>query len=352
MKALIMAGGQGTRFWPQSLEKRPKQFLKLAGKLTLLRETAERLLPLMDWPDLFVVACSQYLPEIRRELPELEDEQIVVEPLPRNTAPCIGLATRHIQRLYPDEVVAVLPADHTIRNVREFHRSLYVAEQAAREGWLVTFGVPPTYASTGFGYIKRGALLGDEHGLPLYRVERFEEKPPPEKADEFLASGEYFWNSGMFIWSVEAILSELREWMPDLTRGLDQLASCTDSVEAERIFASFEKTSIDYGVMERTSRAATVVSDFGWNDVGSWRALREVRPADSLGNVVSGPCEALDSRDCVAVLPSDKLLALIGVEGLVVVDTPDALLVCAEDRAEDVREIVRRLRERGLKRYL
>lgn len=352
MKALIMAGGQGTRFWPQSVEERPKQFLKLAGPSTLLRETAERLQPMMDWSDVFVVACSRYIPEIRRELPELEDEQIVVEPVPRNTAPCIGLASRHIRRFYPDEVVAVLPADHVIQNVREFHRSLYVAEQAAKDDWLVTFGVPPSYPATGFGYVKRGELLSSEHDLPLYRVDHFEEKPPLNKAREFLAGGEHYWNSGMFVWSIDGIVEEMKKWMPELSGGLERLVACSDPSRSEEIFAGFPKISIDYGVMERTSRAAMVVADFGWNDVGSWRALREVRPSDEAGNVIDNLYEALDSRNCIASIQPDKLLALIGVEGLVVVDTPDALLICAEDRAEEVREIVRRLKERGLNRYV
>ena len=352
MKALIMAGGQGTRFWPQSVEEHPKQFLELTGPSSLLRETAERLQPLMDWSDVFVVASNRYIAQIRRELPELEDEQIVVEPVPRNTAPCVGLASRHIRRLFPDEVVAVLPADHVIQNVREFHRSLYVAEQAAKQGWLVTFGVPPSYPATGFGYVKRGELLSDEHDLPVYKVDRFEEKPSLDRAREFLADGRHYWNSGMFIWSVRRIIDEMNQWMPELSMGLERLMSCSDPSRATEIFAGFEKISVDYGVMEHTSRAAMVVADFGWNDVGSWRALREVRPADDFGNVIDNLYEALDTRNCIASVPPDKLLALIGVEDLVIVDTPDALLVCRQDRAEDVRELVQRLKERGLNRYV
>ena len=347
-----MAGGQGTRFWPRSREAHPKQFLNLTGRGTLLRETAERLQPLIDWDDLFVVASDRYVPEILRELPELEDEQVVVEPLPRNTAPCIGLATKYIQRLFPDEVIAVLPADHIIGNTREFHRCLYAAEAAAREGWLVTFGIPPGYPATGFGYIRRGESLGSGFGLPLFRVEQFEEKPPVEKAREFLAGGKHYWNSGMFVWSVAKIAEELHRWMPELWAGLDRLAACPDARGAQEIFAGFEKTSIDYGVMERTAEAAVVVSEFDWSDVGSWKALREVRTSDEAGNVVGDPSELLDSRDCIASLPPDKLLALVGVSGLVIVDTPEALLVCAEDRTEDVRDIVQRLRARGLKQYL
>ena len=352
MKALIMAGGQGTRFWPLSLEDRPKQFLKLAGERTMLQQTVDRLAPLMEASDVFVVASGRYAQEIQRQLPELEDDQIIVEPSPRNTAPCIALSLMAIRRRFPDEIVAVLPADHTISDARGFHRALYAAEVLSRQGWLVTFGISPSFPSTGFGYVKRGEALDLDLGIPAFRVDRFTEKPGLEVAQDFVSSGEYFWNGGMFVGSIARFWEELERWMPDLVDSLTRMADTADRQLAATIFSGLEKVSFDYGVMERTSKAATVVCDIGWNDLGSWKAVRDVRQADSRSIVSDGPVETVDASDCVIVADSKKLVALVGVENLAIVDTPDALLVCALDRTEEVREIVKQLREKKLERYL
>ncbi len=352
MKALIMAGGQGTRFWPLSLEDRPKQFLHLTGSRSMLQQTIDRLAPLMEPSDVFVVASGRYVSEIERQLPELEVDQVIVEPAPRNTAPCIALSLMEIRNRYPDEIITVLPADHTISDIRGFHRALYAAEVLARKGWLVTFGIRPGFPSTGFGYVKRGESLDLDLGIPAFRVERFTEKPDLELARSFVSSGNYFWNGGMFVGAIERFWEELKRWMPDLVDALDKMSSATDPGEAAEIFMGLDKVSFDYGVMERTSMAATVVCDIGWNDLGSWKAVGEVRQADSRGIVAEGPIETVDSSDCVVVADPKKLVALVGVSNLAVVDTGEALLVCDLERTEEVREIVRQLREKKLGHYL
>jgi mannose-1-phosphate guanylyltransferase len=352
MKALIMAGGQGTRFWPLSLEERPKQFLHLTGNRSMLQQTVDRLAPLMEPSDVFVVASGRYVPEIERQLAELEEDQIIVEPAPRNTAPCIALSLMEIRKRYPDEIVAVLPADHTISDTRGFHEALYAAEALARKGWLVTFGIRPGFPSTGFGYVKRGESLDLDFDIPAFRVERFTEKPDLDLARSFVSSGNYFWNGGMFVGAIARFWEELERWMPDLVKALGKMSSAGDPAEAAGIFSAVEKVSFDYGVMERTARAATVVCDIGWNDLGSWKAVGEVRQADSRGIVADGPVETVESRDCVVVSDPKKLVALVGVSNLAVVDTGDALLICDLGRTEEVREIVQQLREKKLERYL
>jgi len=348
-----MAGGQGTRFWPLSVEHMPKQFLRIVGERSLLQETVSRLQPLLNIEDIFVVSSQPYVAEVRKQLPELEEQQIIVEPAARNTAPCIGLAAVYLNRIGLDDSMVVLPADHVIRDVREFHGVLKSAEELAGQDWLITFGIQPTFPSTGYGYIKRGEDLGRFHGRRAYRVERFLEKPGRVVAKQLLEVGGHYWNSGMFVWKTDSILNEIGRTMPVLHAGLLEIQEAWEDRErVSKVFSRFEKISIDYGVMERAERVATVPCSLGWSDVGNWNALKEFFPMDPDG--ISSNCvvEPIDSRDSVVFADDSRLVALIGIKDLVVVDTPNALLVCPKDRTEDVKQIVDRLRKRGLDKHL
>jgi len=348
-----MAGGQGTRFWPLSVERQPKQFLSIAGERSMLQETVSRLQPLLRVEDVFVVSSAPYLGEIRRQLPELSPEQVIVEPAARNTAPCIGLAALHLQRHHSGETMVVLPSDHVIRDSEEFHEVLRASEELARDGWLITFGIEPTFPSTGYGYLKRGTDLGPYNGLTAYQVKEFLEKPVRETAEQFLQEGGYYWNSGMFVWQTEAILDGIRNHMPGLHRGLCEInENWTDQAKVDQTFRGFKKISIDFGVMEKADRVATFPCSLGWSDVGSWNALEDFLPNEREGIKARCQIESVNSENCLIFAEKSRLVALVGVQDLVVVDTPNAILVCARDQTEDVKTVVERLRTRGLNKHL
>lgn len=352
MKAVIMAGGKGTRFWPLSVESNPKQFLNISGNGTMLQETVDRLLPLVGIEDVYVVCSAPYLDLVQRQLPELSDEQLIIEPAARNTAPCIGLAAHYLQERFPNETMVVLPADHVIQDREAFHSVLKAAESMAAEGWLVTFGMEPDFPSTGYGYLEMGEPLGGFGSHTGFRVARFIEKPVLEKAQQFLRDQRYLWNSGMFVWRTDTILEEMRLHMPDLFSGLSEIATVDDDQKALEIFSRLEKTSIDFGIMERTEKAAMIPCSIGWDDVGSWGALKRIRTPDLEGNWVEGLVEAVDSTNSVVFGGGSKLVALVGVEDLVVVDTEDVLLVCSGKATEDVKRLVDRLKQKKLSRFL
>jgi mannose-1-phosphate guanylyltransferase len=345
--AVIMAGGSGTRLWPMSRRNRPKQTLQLFGERTLFQQAVDRLNPLFPPARILVVTKSDYVSLLRDQSPDLPVENFILEPQGRGTAPALGLAAIHLQQRDPEAVMAVLTADHHIADVPAFHKVLRGAESAARADYLVTLGIMPAFASTGFGYIQKGEILKLESGQPVFRLQRFIEKPDSPKAAQMVSSGEFFWNSGMFIWRVSRLLEELQRQMPEFYSQLKevQVSLRNPSEYAEtlaRVWPQVREQTIDYGVMEGARTAAVIPAQIGWTDVGSWSSLFELIPRDSAGNVFLGPHATVDTHDTL-VFGHKRLIATVGVDNLVIVDTDDALLVSAKDRVQEVRLIVKQL---------
>jgi mannose-1-phosphate guanylyltransferase len=359
MYVVILAGGSGTRFWPLSRRKTPKQLMSVFGGRSMLQRTVERVLPLKP-KRVLVVTNALQAEETARQLKEYQRGariDIIEEPVGRNTAPAIGLAASIIARYDPDGVMVVLPADHYIVQENEFQATVLRGQKAALNGYLVTLGIRPSRPETGYGYIEADTAL---RGSGPFPVKRFVEKPSIEKALEFLESGNFYWNSGMFMWRVDVILDMVLAFMPQLAAALARLTFSDDIWELEdlkpqieAIYGDISGESIDYGVMEKADNVVVIPAEFGWSDVGSWSALPEVIEADSAGNVIIRTSRGvnIDSGNCL-VCGGDKLVALVGIRDTIVVDTNDALLVCAKERAQDVKRVVEELEKRGLTEYL
>ncbi len=359
MYAVIMAGGSGTRFWPLSRETMPKQLLKIGGEDTLIRETVGRILPLVHIEDVFIVTNQSLSATIGYQLSTKFsrnwDENMILEPEAKNTAPALGLAALHLERLNPEAVMIVLAADHSIRKTDDFLTVLRKAGEAALHGYLVTLGIKPDRPETGYGYIKSGERCAETGIEGVSKVAAFIEKPDLETAKEYLKQGGYYWNSGMFVWKVSTLLREIAKCHPALYGGLEEIRSSIGTgKEAEVVKAVFDKldpVSIDYAVMEKTDRAAVIPADIGWSDVGSWTALDEVSKRDASGNVITGNVIDIGSRDSI-IYAEKRLVATIGLRDTVVVDTPDATLVCSKERAQDVKKVVDELKKRRAEEHL
>jgi mannose-1-phosphate guanylyltransferase len=346
--AIIMAGGSGTRFWPLSRSDRPKQFLSLGpDDRSLLRATAERVWALIPPERTFVVTSELLREQVERELPELDATRILAEPIGRNTAPCIGWAATHVRRLDPDAVMTVLPADHYIGDTGAYVDTLRRGLEAATHGDYVTIGIRPTRAETGYGYIE----VGSELDPGVFRARRFVEKPNRQRAEQFVASGCFLWNSGMFFFLASRILDAIDLHLPGLGEQLHRYETAAEiGHEAELVsetYASLPAVSIDHGIMEKVDSVSVVPGSFDWSDLGSWTSAWELSPQDERGNVLPEGGLSVDAAGTYAWAPEGKLVALIGVKDLVVVDSGDALLVVPRERAQDVRDIVAALRERG-----
>lgn len=353
--ALIMAGGSGTRLWPLSRQQHPKQALQLVGEYSMFQMAVDRLLPIFPPERVLVVTRADYAEILSEQTPDIPRANFIVEPEGRGTAPAIGLAALHIQKRDPQAVMAVVTADHFISLNEEFRRSLRAAYEAANSDHLVTLGIQPSYASTGFGYIQQGSQLAELAGLAVYHLVRFVEKPAAAAAQQMLADGGYSWNSGMFIWKVSRILGEFRRQMPVFSAQMAEIEPWMNSNEYEQVLArvwpGVEKQTIDYGVMEGATSAVVIPVDIGWSDIGSWASLTEVLQPDAQGNSVRGEHLGIDTTNTI-VMGGRRLIATIGLHDLVIVDTEDALLVCTKEREQDVRKIVRLLAESGKKAWL
>lgn len=343
--AVIMAGGSGTRFWPASRPERPKQLLPLApgDERSLLRATVDRIAPLVPIERVLVVTSAALAEATRADLPGLPEENLLAEPVGRNTAPCVGWAAAVIRRRAPEARLMVLPADHHIGDEKTYLQTLATALDAAGGGDLVTVGLKPTRPETGYGYIEVGEPIAKE----VWRARRFVEKPTRDRAEQLFASGSYLWNSGMFFFRADAILEAIAEHLPGLAEGLDALdraaAKGTEDAAVAEGYGELPRISIDHGVMEKADGVAVVPGDFGWSDLGSWTTAWELSDRDADGNAAAPDSVLVDSSGNLVRAPLGKVVALVGVSDLVVVDTEDALLVVPRARAQEVREVVEQL---------
>ncbi len=353
--ASILAGGSGTRLWPLSTKTTPKQFLSLAGERTMIQQTVDRLLPLTPIDHMYIVTFENYSSLVREQLPDLPVEQIIAEPSGRGTAASIGLAATFIAARDPQAVMGSFTADHLITDGPAFRKALTFAEEVAREGYLVTLGIQPIEPETGFGYIQAGEELRRDptQGMVAYRVRRFVEKPNRETAEQFIRRGDYAWNAGIFIWRVDRILEEIRRHVPTVGRVLDRVAAgiSTGRVQEETHAAwsdLTENVTIDVGVMERAAAdTAMVPVSIGWNDIGNWGQIAQLHSRDAEGNSQHmqelGRHVAVDTRNTFVQSTTGRVIATVGVEDLVVVDTPDAVLICHKDRVQGVKQITDQL---------
>ena len=342
--ALILAGGRGTRFWPRSRKRSAKQVLDVAGERSLIQATVERLAPVVP-PQRMWILTNEYLRRtIIRQLPEVPANQVLAEPLQRNTAPAIGLAAHILRSLDPDAVMGVFPSDHVVGKPAAYRAVLKAALKAAAAGNLMVVGIQPRWPETGYGYIE--FPRGTKPAAKPLPVHRFHEKPELANARRYLSAGNFYWNSGMFFWRADVLLDQLRRYLPrtaSVLASLPRFGSRRFSAALKQAFPLCENISIDYAVLEKAAHVSGIAApDFGWNDVGSWNAVYEMLPRDASGNVTAPNSICLDSHDNF-VDARGKVVALLGVRNLIVVDTPDALLVAARDHAQQVGEVVKAL---------
>lgn len=358
---VIMAGGGGTRLWPLSRKERPKQLLNLSGKDLMINETLDRLSRSVPKENMFIVTNAVQAELMKKETKgRMKEDHVLVEPAARNTAACVGYAAMEIVKKYGDGIMCILPADHFIKDEKEFSAIIGGAVMAAEKtDALVTIGIKPSFPSTGYGYIRVKAgsekPIGDENNKNYSIVEEFVEKPDLETAQRYIEEGCYSWNSGMFIWKASTILSYMQKLLPDVYACLEKIGDAMNTPKErqviEEVYPVIPKISIDYGIMERADNVLVISGEFGWNDIGSMDMLSIMRDGDENGNTAYGEHLLIDAKDCI-IYGTDKLIAAVGVEGLMIVQTEDAVLVCPKDRSQDVKTIVETLKEQGKENYL
>lgn len=355
--AVIMAGGKGERFWPRSRQHLPKQFLSLTpdGK-TMIQHTVERIGSVVDIEDVFVVTNKDYETLVLEQLKGIPKENVLLEPVAKNTAPCIGLAAVHIKKKYEDAIMLVLPSDHLIKYNEIYIDTLKTAINVAKEeSNMVTIGIIPSYPEIGYGYISFGRDEDDIKQNGVYKVKHFVEKPNLEMAKEYVTSGKYLWNSGMFVWKASTILENFKALLPEIYNGLCEIEmgiGLENEVQIlENEFSKFTSESIDYGIMEHAPNIYTLPGNFGWDDVGSWLALERISPTNESGNVVEGNVITINVKNSI-IQAKDKLVATIGIEDLIIVDTEDAILICNKECTQDVKKVIENLKICNRNEYL
>ena len=358
LHAMIMAGGGGTRFWPRSRTNRPKQFLTFSGDRTLLQGTLDRIVARVAPERIWVITGAAYVEEAARQLPELPRQKVVGEPFGRDTAACIGLGAALIARTDPDATMIVMPADHVIEPTSDFHRAVSAAEHFARQypEALLTFGIPPTFPSTGYGYIHRGESIATCDEVRLYAAKEFKEKPNADTAERFIQSGEFYWNSGIFVWKTAAILNELKRLKPGIHAAIERIADAWNTPRRDEVFLheyqNIEKKSIDFAVMQEAKKVLVMQAPYEWDDVGSWLALERRNKPDEHGNTVQGTHCGIKTQNCVVVSDGDHLVATIGVKDLIIIQDGNATLVASREEEATVKEIVEQLKLRKRSEYL
>ena len=357
--AVIMAGGIGARFWPRSREKTPKQLLEIVGPGTMIQNTVKRLEGIVDGKQVFVVTNKAQKATVIKQLTAVPPQNVLIEPISRNTAPCIGLAALFIQRIDTRGVIIALPSDHVVEDVEDYRRVLGLAIDVAYDsGCPVTIGIQPKWPETGYGYIQ---FVDEDDGKNkyfsrgVYRAKTFAEKPNLETAEKFLASGDFLWNSGMFVWRVDVILQEIKMHLPDLYDGLMKLDGVLGAEKflstLELVYGVIRGISIDYGVMEKAQNVLVIKGEFGWTDVGSWDEVYRISKKDERGNYVTGKAILKDTSNSL-VYSNDRLVTMIGVDDMIVISTADAVLVCRKGKSQEVKDIVDHLKRRQMNDYL
>lgn len=352
--AVIMAGGHGTRFWPRSRKKRPKQLLDIVGSEPMIQQTVARIEPLFPLQNILVVTNKDHAPLIKERLPGINPENILAEPCGRNTAPALALASVWLMAKEPDTTMVVLTADHLIQKESVFLEHLKQGINLASEDeYMVTLGIQPAFPETGYGYIQ----MGDPHdgSNTCFRVERYVEKPDRETAELYIKNGRYLWNSGMFIWKTGTFWRALQRFLPSIHHSFERLrkAWCGPAFPEmlNSVYQEVKPISVDYGIMEKSDRVLVIRADIGWDDVGSWTALDRIIKKGEDGNIINGPHISIDTKNTIAY-STGKLIATIGIHDLIIVETEDAILVCHKDKAQDIKTLVDRLEEKGLDKYL
>ena len=348
---VIMAGGVGTRFWPLSTKEMPKQFLDLFGDRTLLQKSYDRISNLVPPERILVLTNAAFVSIVTEQLPEIPAENVIGEPARRDTAAAVGLAAFLCRKRFGNPVIVTLTADHLIEPVDLFRKTLLsAARRASEDNALYTFGIVPTYPATGYGYLERGAQIGDDGGIEHFQLLRFKEKPEPETARKYVGSGQFYWNSGMFVWTADAIIEEMEKHLPDHSKALasavsfDQAPRWDDALR--EAFASIPRVSIDFAVMEKAKNVCCVASSFSWNDVGGWLALRSCLPDDEAGNCCRGQAMTLDSSgNLVFCEDTEETIMLVGVEDLVIVRAMGKTLITHKDRTEDIKKLVEEMNQ-------